>query len=448
VLKEIPFRAQRYFAVMRYEQSLIWAAFFGLLVTGCKKEPVDEPPHISITSPTENYSFNVPDTLLITLAVSDDHEVTQVTVGLLNADNIPVVTGVSAVPANGQGSVTLALPVLSQQLESGPYKILATASDGNNSARQLLPVQLNGMPLRLRAVFTVTEQSSNSVALYRTDSLGQTTLATTWPMDFGGAAISSSAQQLYVAGGVSGAFQALDADNLATVWQVPNQSSIGFPWFTSVDVGADGRVLLGTQDGTLRGLNAENGIGGAVGNLPIGFHAVQSITTGNFIISVIENTITQEKRLGTFFSSSGALAESQVLTIDPVVVLPRDEQHVLLYGSIAGQGVVQDRTVSGGSYWEPYTWSAPVIAAARISSDVWAVALQNGELHRFSYAGASSMQIAAGLQIQQMAFDEVNGVLYVGSVNLLQAINPQTGAILAAWPLSGEVRKVLCLLNR
>ncbi|MBP9161420.1 MAG: hypothetical protein KBF49_11285, partial [Flavobacteriales bacterium] len=33
-------RAQRYFAVMRYEQSLTWAAFFCLLVTGCKKEPV------------------------------------------------------------------------------------------------------------------------------------------------------------------------------------------------------------------------------------------------------------------------------------------------------------------------------------------------------------------------------------------------------------------------
>jgi hypothetical protein len=37
---------------------------------------VDEPPHISITSPTENFSFNVPDTLLMhALAVSDDQQV-------------------------------------------------------------------------------------------------------------------------------------------------------------------------------------------------------------------------------------------------------------------------------------------------------------------------------------------------------------------------------------
>ncbi|MBK9422395.1 MAG: hypothetical protein IPN44_15315 [Flavobacteriales bacterium] len=433
---------------MRYQRSMVWAAMFGLFAAGCKKEPVDEPPRISITSPTENFSFNVPDTLQVTVTVSDDHAVTQVTVSLLDANNVQVVAGVSAVPPGGQGTITLALPVLSQQLGTGAYKILATASDGNTSAKQLLPVQLNGVPLRLRAVYSVTQQGPSMLALYRTDSLGQTVLATSWSMDYGGAALSSSGQELYVAGGISGAFQAWDVDNLTPVWQRPNQSSLGYPWFTSLDVGADGRVLLGAQDGTLRSLNAVNGNGGAVAYLPVGFHAVQSITAGNLLVSVIANPITLEKRLGTFFASSGALAEDQVLTVDPVAVLPRDEQHVLLFGNAAGHGLVQDRTLSGASYWEPYTWSTPVTAAVRIGTGVWAVALQNGELHRFTYAGPSSLPIASGMQIQQLAYDEANGILYAGSPDMLQAINPQTGAVLASWPLNGDVRKVLCLLNR
>ena len=433
---------------MGYQRSVLFVLLFALVLSACRKEPANEPPHISIITPTENYSINVPDTVTITLSISDDHGVEHVTATLVDQNNIPVVAGVFATPANGQGMITLELPVVSQQLESGTYKILATASDGELSSLQLLPVYLNAVPPRLRAVFTLSQQSANSLALYRTDSLGQTDQITTWPMDFGGAAVSSAAQMLYVAGGLTGPFQALNADNLAESWQVANQSTLGYPWFTGVDLGADGRVVVGTFDGTLRSYIAGNGTGGMVAHSPTDFHPLQSVIAGNLIISVIEHRITHEKRLCTFFNGSGVIFEIHVLTLDPVWIAPIDDEQLLLFGNNNGQGVAQRKSITGVSYSDLYTWSSPIIAASQAGPGVWAVSLANGELRRFTYPNTSSLLIASGLNIQQLAYDEVNGVLYGSGDGQLRAIDPQTGAVLASWPIAGEVKKVLCLLNR
>lgn len=433
---------------MGYQRSIGGVLLLGLLLAGCRKEPENEPPHITIIAPTENFSFTVPDTLSITVSFSDDHAVRQLTATLLDHNNIPVVQGVSATTAADQGTITLELPVLAEQLESGTYKILATASDDELSSRQILPVHLNGVPVRLRAVLTFTSPSPDALTMYRTDSMGQTAQVASWPIDFGGATVSAAAQQIYVAGGVTGPFRALQADGLAEVWQLANQSALGFPWFTGVDIGTDGRILSGTSDGTLRSLIASNGTGGIVAHLPTDYQALQSTTVGDLLVCIMEHRITHEKRLGTFFNGSGELAESHMLTLDPVVMLPLDAGRVLLFGNSNGSGMVQRMTVSGGSYSDLYTWPTSLSAASPAGAGVWAVALANGQLRNFTYPNTGSLSLLDGMPIRQMDLDRANGVLYAAGDGQLRAIDPQTGIVLGTWSVPGEVRKVLCLLNK
>lgn len=441
-------RAHRYFVLMRYQQVLFLPVLFGVLFGACKKDPANEAPRITIISPAESASVTVPDTLVVKVEVRDDQGLSQVSVTLLDQNDIPAVNAVTASATGTSATITLALPITSEQLTSGLYKLFATVSDGSLSGKDEQNLHVTAMPLRLRSVFTLTVPSSGTVALYRTDSTGQTTLSTTWPTDLGGAAISSHAQRLFVAGGASGDLRAYDPDGMDIVWQRPNLSSIGAPWFTSVDLCADGRLYVGHDDGTLRSFNPSNGTGSFTATMPEQFRAIQALTTGDLVVCLQRHFVTQEHRVGIYYQLSGNLQETQPLDLTPVRAFIRGTDQVLIFGNRDGLGRVLDRTISGGGTWEAYTWTAPITAVEQVALNTWIVALANGDLQRFTYGGSGSLSIATTPVLTTLAFDAVNGWVYAGTEGQVMAIDPGSGTMAGGWAVNGEVRYVLPWLNR
>ncbi len=433
---------------MRYQQALLLPLLLAAILGACKKERGNAKPQVAIISPPENASVSIPDTLLVKIEASDDRGLQQVAVTLVDQDNVPVLAGVSATAHGTSATMTLELPIIDEQLASGAYKLYATASDGELIGKDWRNLHVSAAPLRLRAVFTVTEPAPGNVALYRTDSTGQTTLARTWPIDLAGAGISAAAQRLFIAGGVSGDLQALEPDGLGTVWSRPNLSSTGIPWFTSMDVCADGRVYVGQADGTIQGFLAGNGTGGAGGTLPEMFRALQAVTMGDLLLATERHFVTGEHRLGIYYPQSGTMASTQVLDVDPVALFPRDAGHALIFGNRSGQGRVLDRTLSGGGTWEAYSWPSPITAVVRLSELTWLVALANGDLERFTYNTIGSIHIGNSPVLGTMALDPVNGRVYGGTDGQVLLIDPMNGTTAPGWPVDGQVRKVLPLTNR
>ena len=433
---------------MGFQQALALWLVVGVVAAGCRKEPANERPRITITSPAESSSITVPDTLLVTVEAHDDIGLHSVSATLLDEHDIPVVSGVAASASGTSAVITMALPITSEQLPSGPYKLLATVSDGSLNNKDVRNLHVTGAPLRVRAVFTVVEAPPGSIVLYKTDSTGATAPAATWNMDLGGAAVDATAQRLFVAGSTTGDLRALWPDGMGTAWGLPNLSSTGIPWFTAVDLCADGRLYVGQGDNTIHAYNPKNGIGGTVAALPALFRARQVVTNGDLLVSTERHFVTGEHRLGVYFRQSGAPLSSQPLSVDPVGLFPRDADHVLIFGNSNGVGRVLDRTLSGSGTWEAYTWAAPITAVERTGPSTWLVALSNGDLQRFTYGGMGSISIGTTPVLTTMAYDAVNGRVYCGTADGVLMINPVTGASSTAWSVGGTVRKVLPLLNR
>lgn len=433
---------------MRYQQALLLPVFAGVLCAGCRKEQANGAPGITILQPAEFASVALPDTLMVTVQAQDDHGLVQVAVTLLDANGIPVVATASASASGTSATRTIALPIVSEQLESGPYKLLATAYDGELAGKDYRSIHISAVPLRVRMVFTLAAPQPGTVDLYRTDSTGQTVLAASFSMDLGGAAVSSLAQRLYVAGAATGPMWALLPDQLGTAWQLPNLSSIGAPWFTSVDLCADGRVYVGQDDGTLRGYTAANGTGGSVAHLSPGFRATRCATVGDLLVSTQRHFVTQENRLGIHFRLSGSLVQEQPLDVDPVGLYVRDAEHVLVFGNRNGQGRLLDRTLVGGGTWEAYVWPQPISAVAAVGSQSWLVALADGGLQRFTYGGSGAVPLGSTPVLSTLAFDAVNGWVYGGTGFQVLRIDPGSGATEPAWTVNGPVLRVLPLLNR
>lgn len=442
-------RAHRYFVVMRYEQTLLVAAFSALLFGACRKEPDNDVPRITITSLSGGSWITVPDTLVVTVEATDDINLQQVGITLLDQQFIPVVSAASAAVSGKYITRSLELPIISQQLLSGDYQLRATAWDGSLTGTDFHTVHVSGVPLRVRAVFTVAETDDGTVALYRTDSLEQTSMATSWTMDFAGAAVSSASQRIFIAGGTNGDLLALEPDGLTTVWQQPNLSpASGTPWFTGVDLCTDGRLYVGRNNGVLQGFLASNGTGAFIATVPEPYRPEQVAVAGGLVVCAERHIVTQQWQLAFHYPQSGALQQIQPLDLLPVRMFDRDGAHLLLFGNRNGQGVVQDRTINGGGSWEPYHWPSEITAVERVGTDVWLVALASGSLQRFTYNNAGSLVIATTPVLTTMAYDAVNGQVYGGTYGQVLQINPTTGATAPAWPVTGTVRKVLPLLNR
>lgn len=441
-------RACRYFVWMRYQQVLCLPLVLGVLCGACRKEPANEVPRITIITPAENSSLTVPDTLLVVVEAHDDEGLQQVAVTLLNQDDIPVVPAATASATGLSATVTLALPVTSEQLTSGLYKLHATATDGALLGKDVLHLHLTAAPLRLRAVFTLAGAPGGGTQLYRTDSAGQTTLAATWPDDLGGAAISSTAQRLFIAGGASGGLRAYYPDGLGIAWQRPNLSSIGQPWFTSVDLGGDGRLYVGHDDGTLRGFQASNGTGVFTAVLPDQFRAQQALVSGDLVVCLMRHFVSQEQQVGVYYRMSGAVQEFQPLAVTPVRAFTRGASHLLIFGNQGGAGRVLDRTISGGGTWEAYTWASPITSVEQVAANTWLVALASGELQRFTYGGSGSLGLGTTPLLHALAYDAVNGLAYGGANGQVLLIDPGSGATANGWAVAGEALHVLPLLNR
>lgn len=438
----------RYFVVMRYQRSALLLISGALVLVSCKKDVENEAPRISIVAPVNGSTLVLPDTLLVTVDVSDDQRVEQVTVSLLDANNITATAAVVAVPGTNPATLTLALPVTSEQMESGLYKILATADDGEIDSKDFHTIQVVAIPARLRSLYSICVPDANTVALYRTDSIGQTTLATSWPMDLGGGAVSSKAQLIYVAGGATGPLSALSPDFLTNAWQVANLSNSATPWFTSVDLCADGRLYVGDGSGVLRGYIATSGTGVFNAILPPDFRAQQTLVINDLVLCYERHYVTDEMRLIQFQRSSGATQQDMFLDMEPVQMFERDADHVLIFGNSGGQGRVKDLAFASNSGWEAYAWPSPITAVAQLDGSTWLVALEDGSIERYTYSTAGSLHIADMAVLHDLAFDPVNGVVYGAGDGQVIAIDPQTGTIMATYPMVGTVSKVLPLFNR
>lgn len=419
-----------------------------LLWGGCRKEAPNERPSVVIVSPSEFSSVTVPDTLLVEVSATDDRGLEQVSVTLLDQHNIPVVPTVHAAAEGTSATLTLALPVVSEQLYSGLYKLFATASDGSLTGKDFMSIHLTAAPLRLRAVFTLATSAAGTTQLYRTDSTGHTALAASYGFELGGAAVGSSAQRLVVAGGPSGDLFAMEPDGLSSVWTLPNQGPIGAPWFTSVDLCSDGLLYVGQDDGTIRAMGMLNGTGGMVAALPEWYRTQQAITTDELLITTQRHFIQGNHRLGINFRSSGVQASHQPLDLAPVGLFLRDGDHALIFGNRNGQGLVLDRTLSGGGSWEAYSWPSPITAVASVGGPAWLVGLANGDLQRFTYGGAGSLGLGNTPALSAMAYDPLNGWVYAGAGSQVLAVDPNNGQVQSLWTVDGAVLRVLPLYNR
>lgn len=416
-----------------------------ITVAACRKEPPPEAPTVRFVVPSEGATLTVPETTTVVLQVDGERTVQRVSVVPVNAAGVAVAPGVEAFPGMRSGQVELHLPLLNETLASGPYRLLATVSDGERSSITYLPVQIAAAPLRRRAIFILSGTSNTT--LQRIDSVGQLTTLATWPMDLCCAAVDPGQGSLFVAGGVSGPLTAYATDGQTVKWQQPGLGTLGLPYFTSLDLAQDGRLYVGRSDGYLRGLEPSNGGGMMTGPLN-GIRSEHTDVMDELVISSTRSVSTPERSLVLHNRSSGTVAATQTLGTSVVFLSPQDAQTILLFGNSNGQGRLEARNVHNAASWTPRTWPSPITAAVRVDTNTLLVALADGSLERFTWNNAAALPISSNGPFVDLAYDASSGTVVAATTNSVQLLDPTSGQPVAQWSAGPDIRRILPLLNR
>lgn len=441
-------RDRPYFAAMRYEQLaalLLASAFIGV---SCKKDKEQDAPVVTIIAPQDGFSIAVPDTLVVSADVSGSSGVDRVSITLSDANGVPVTGGVTIVPASNPARIGIGLPLLSDHIPSGNCTLLVQAFSGDRSTKEYRHVSVTGTPQRLRAILVLSAPDPGTVQVHRIDSVGTLSLLNTFVSDLGGAVVDSYDQTWSMMGPLTGPLSALAPDGVHVRWQLPNQSTGGIPWFTSLDALADHRFYVGGSDGSLRGYNALSGASEFVAFLTTGFRSKRASLVTDRVLVAEKNLDGTQFKLRICQAFSGALLDEQFLDKDIIAMFGRDASHALLFGDRNGQGVVEDRDLGGGGGWEPRTWASPITAVAQVEEGVHLVALANGDLERFTYGNAGATTIASGAPVRSIGYDPVSGLAYAGRGTEVIAIDPGSGTITGTWSIGADVKYVLVLLNK
>ncbi len=434
---------------MRFQHRTFQLACCALLFAACTKEDVEQAPNVTIVVPQDGFSVGIPDTLWVTADVNGNPRVDKVSFSLTDENGVPAAETITIKPSSDPARLIIGLPVLSEHAISGTYKLTVRAFYGDAQGSDYRSIHVTATALRLRAIYAFTVPSPGTVGLFRIDSTGTLSQVNTFVSDFAGAAISSYGQTLAFAGRVNGPVTALAPDGSHVKWQLPNQSVGGIPWFTGMDATQENVIHVGTSNGQLRGYNATNGSSGVIASMTTGYQAKRSIVAGEKLIAAEESTDGSQLKVLICQAASGAFITEQFLDKRIIAMHARNADNVLLFGNRNGQGVVEDRNISGGGGWEPYTWPAPITAVSPTNENgVFLVALESGAVERFNYENATSFTLLSGASIPSMALDAVNGTVVAGRGSDIVALDPFSGSIIGTWSLGQPVAQVLVLLNR
>jgi hypothetical protein len=191
---------------------------YAIFCVSCKKDEDNSAPRISVVNPQENITLNTFDTLYVQANLLDDRNLTFVSVELLNADLISVVSPYGRNLNSSSYFLNAQLIIDNIHLISGIHYILITAKDQVNTTRSYIKVFVNGLPLETKG-YVSFENVGNQIEIHSYFNQNDTLLLQT-NGEVKGGIVDSYHQQLGILKGPDGPFQCFPLYPFIEEWEV------------------------------------------------------------------------------------------------------------------------------------------------------------------------------------------------------------------------------------
>lgn len=425
---------------------MLAAAFIALLLVSCRKDKDLRPPVVEVLEPVAGTTIAIPDTILVRVRVNDDHQLTGLTIELLDEGGAVVATAGTITLEGSSGTYERSMVLMDERLPTGTYTIAARATDGTNDGRGFRQVNILEAPLRLLGLFLAPPFTLQQATVHRLDADGTSSVFTTI-QDFNGIGVNSRTGHLFVAGARYAPFQALPATDLANPWSIPPTSTDQDDQFTALTVDpVDGRVYFASRDGRIRGFTGQ---GSAQFNAQcLVDHRCQAIVVmGTEIVTWQEAIVGGASTIVTY-TPAGTVLDQLPLQEEHIAWFQRSASQLVHFANVDGSGLIEELNIQQGGSPDLRSFPGePIRHVVRLDANAYIIALPD-RLMRFDHVSHVATELRSGLPTDALAYDVANGALYAAQGSELLTLDPNTGATVANAGVSGPIGHILPYFNR
>lgn len=431
---------------MRFEQALLCLALCGSALVACKKDKDETAPVVRIVAPVAGSTISIPEIFTVRVEVSDENLVEALTIELVDDDGRTITSGGSISVNSSSGTYATELQLLDERVLSGPYTIVARATDGENDGRGFLGINVLGTPLRLRSLFLAPPFTTDAVSITRIDSAGNVSIFAS-PQDFNGIAVDSYGQHLVLAGSQFAPLQVLPTAASSNSWQIVAPANDQPEQFTAVAMDpSDRKLYFATRDGFIRGFTGEG---------------AQQFTAQCLDGHRCEAIVVMENEVGTWqraivggasgivtYTVAGTLLQQFPVEHERIGLFHRNGSSLIHFANAGAAGLIEDINGAAGGSPDVRTFSGELIrAVARVDANTFVIALTD-RMVRFNYPSNTINPFNEGIAADALAYDAGTGTLYASEGSTLLTIDPNSGVVLNTRSTSTPIAHILPLLNR
>lgn len=418
-----------------------------MLIESCRKDEDTEAPTVVITSPVAGSSFDVLDVFTVSITVSDNEALSRVDVRLVT-ENLIQALPVSSHNATGTSrNLNVVYALDDVRMSSGSYFIEAIAYDAaGNEEHAYVQLNITAVPLRLLGV-AAAYTSLNSVNVSEADTLWNVNVLGSYPGDFADLGVSSWWQQVAYTGKLSGPFRCWSLDGNYQGWTANAFPSSGDYWGKCESFEREWFINFRT-DGVIRA-KSWNGQNTTQYTANSGYFFNAFTCSGDYFYADQADATGTNRVLSVFDKTTGGGAVQQTnLNVVPVKMFPRDNNSIFIVANSSGQGRLLIYDFSANGTWEPVTLpSAQILSAAQVDSNSLLLAMNDGNIYKFTYNPVGVIAWAS-VAAQQVRYDPAGNTVVTAEGAAIRQYDYSSAALMNSVALPDSLEDIELRFNR
>ncbi len=303
---------------------------------GCSKQEDNESPVIVVAQPSAGTIYENGDTIRFEAAFSDNVQLADVELILVDADNKPMLSNLSRVPGKNPYTMKGDYIIDDPMLPGGQYQLRFRASDGTNVTNRFVAVQVRELQQIMLYPVVVTEPEAATWQVYRLNAKQVWQGIHTHSGDYCGSAVNSAAAQMYICGTYQSDLTAIRLPDGIPLWHVKPGFNQTQRWFEGITFSYP-QLYASCTEGNIR---AYDKTGNEIYKSETFADATprHSAVTNNFVISYFRDAFSNNRFLVTFHNPGGKMIYNTFMQADVAAMANVVGEKVLVFSNASGQG--------------------------------------------------------------------------------------------------------------
>ena len=416
-----------------------------MVIFSCKKTD-ENPPQITISSPSIGSNYLVLDTIHVAAHVSDDKSLNYVKLSLLNADYISVGNVVSFPVTSVSMDIKTDYIIDNPDLPTGDYYITVSANDGRNSTNSYRMIHVSELPKKRKAIYVITGSNNGNTKVFKVDTGNAISPVISLSGDFVSSGINSRDQNLYTVGMFSGDFNSINLNSNAINWQVnnPNDNFPNFQYLYNYGL----LTYIADYDRTIKGYDKGNNVSFSTTTAENTYPHILFMSK-DYMFAEQRNYSGSDVRIEVYYVATGYPRQEIGINQDVVSMYSIDANHLIVFTNNADNGNILEYDLDANNIYQKHSCPAgKIYSTVQINPDIYLIGHESGILFYNTNSAGSIGNYFPVINSPVMQYDSLNNQLLVANGKQMNVYDYGSSSLINTLTFSDTLKGINILYNK